>query len=332
MDALGKPAGLEPQYIGVRKKRWVVCFENTILDLDLSIYEKMVYIVLCSHAKKDGSCFPSVKKIAEEASCSRTKVFESLLTLERLGIIVRNNQVFEGRGQTANLYEILDIDPGPQDERGDRKLPPPSVRGTGASVSRTGVSTARMGGVRGTDTHIDVLELNHLTIPKEHKIPPTPQRGKREKGDLENAKPETGSKGNNTKDSLLAILAAFNEILPELPPAESLTTSRCHVLTLRVSEDQARSEAEWWRHYFERVRLFPWLMGNNPKGWRATFDWLISENGMRKVLEGGFTQIQHSGYSPGELREWQRRYTDERGIVDAKALLRDWRAKTAKGR
>lgn len=314
---------LRTAIIGVRKKRWVVCFENSILDLDLPIYEKMVYIVLCSHAKKDGSCYPSVKKITEEASCSRTKVFESLQTLERLGIIARNNQVFEGRGQTANLYEILDIDLGPQNERGDRKISPPSVRETGASVTRTGVSAACMGGVRDTDTHIDVLELNHLTIPKEHKIPPTPQRGKREK-----AEKNYDSTGETPK----AILAAFNEILPELPPAESLTASRCHVLKLRIGEDQARSEAEWWRHYFERVRLFPWLIGNNPKGWRATFDWLISENGMRKVLEGGFTQAQHSGYSPEELREWQRRYTDERGIVDAKALLRDWRAKTAKGR
>lgn len=325
MVTLEKSAGPEPQHIGVRKKRWVVCFENIILDLDLSIYEKMVYIVLCSHAKKDGSCYPSVKKIAAEASCSRTKVFESLLTLERLGVIARNNQVFEGRGQTANLYEILDINIGPQNERGDRRIPPPSVQETAASVSRTGVSSQCTRGVRHTDTHIDVLEQDHLTIPKEHKIPLPPQRAKREKGEAE-------AKSDFAGETRKAILAAFNEILSELPPAEVLTASRSHVLKLRMSDDQARCEVEWWRRYFERVRLFPWLMGDNPKGWRATFDWLISENGMSKVIEGGFTQAQHSGYSAEELREWQRRYTDERGIVDAKALLRDWRARTERKR
>lgn len=138
MDAPVKPANLEPQYIGVRKKRWVVCFENSILGLDLSIYEKMVYIVLCSHASKEGFCYPSVKKIAEEASCSRTKVFESLITLERLGVIARSSQVFEGRGQTANLYEILDINPGPQNERAGHIPPLPSAQGTAGSTTRTG--------------------------------------------------------------------------------------------------------------------------------------------------------------------------------------------------
>ena len=131
------------------------------------------------------------------------------------------------------------------------------------------------------------------------------------------------------------ILAAFNEVLPELPRAEVLISSRAQILNLRINEDQARREPDWWRRYFERVRLFPWLMGSNPNKWKATFDWLTGEDGMRKVIEGGFTQAQAprlrqcQEYSPEELREWQKRFTDERGIVDAKALLRDWREKTA---
>ena len=128
-----------------------------------------------------------------------------------------------------------------------------------------------------------------------------------------------------------AILSAFNEILPELPQAEVLTASRSQTLNLRISEDQARQILDWWRQFFERVRLFPWLMGHNPNNWKATFDWLIGEDGMRKVIEGGFTQAQRQRqeYSPEELREWQRKFTDEGGFVDAKALLLDWRQKTA---
>lgn len=314
-----------------------MCFENAILSLDLSIYEKMVYIVLCSHASKEGSCYPSVKKIAEEASCSRTKVFESLITLEKLGVIARSRQIFEGRGQTASLYEILDIEPGSQNKRDDRKPSPPSVHETAVSAARTGVSESCTGGVRVADSHIDVLEQDPLTISKELKIPPTPQ--KRIRGNYEplNSEPGTESKnlrtaGNPAEATLMAIQTAFNELLPELPPADKLTASRTHALKLRIGEDQVRREADWWRRYFERVRIFPWLMGNNPNGWRATFDWLISESGMRKVLEGCFTQAQRTEYSPGELLEWQRKYTDERGVIDAKALLRDWRASTGRGR
>jgi DNA replication protein len=64
--------------------------------MDLSVYEKMVYVVLCSHAKKDGPCFPSVNTIAREASCSRAKVFEALKRLEEIGAISRSSQIFEG--------------------------------------------------------------------------------------------------------------------------------------------------------------------------------------------------------------------------------------------
>jgi hypothetical protein len=70
-------------------------------------------------------------------------------------------------------------------------------------------------------------------------------------------------------------------------------------------------------------------MGRNPNNWKATFDWLIGESGMQKVIEGGFMKAPHSEYSREDMRELQRKYTDERGIVDAKALLRDWRASTA---
>ena len=98
---------------------------------------------------------------------------------------------------------------------------------------------------------------------------------------------------------------------------------------MRISEDPARKDIRWWEEYFAGVRNYPWLMGNNPNGWKANFDWLTGEDGMRKVVEGAFTQAPRREQSHEEMMEWQRRYTDERGIVDAKALLRDWRASVA---
>jgi hypothetical protein len=126
-----------------------------------------------------------------------------------------------------------------------------------------------------------------------------------------------------------AIIAAYNDILPELPRAEKLTVSRVKTLNQRIGEAPERGESGWWRQYFERVRIYPWLMGRNPNGWKATFDWLIGESGMQKILEGGFMVSRKTEYSPEDLRELQRKYNDERGIVDAKALLLDWRARTA---
>jgi DNA-binding Lrp family transcriptional regulator len=316
--------GSELPKIGVRKKRWVVCFENTILDLDLSIYEKMVYIVLCSHAKKDGPCYPSIKKIAEEASCSRTKVFEALRTLEERGIIARDSQIYDGRGQTSNLYEIIDIIPRPQD-------------GPGGPCGERAPSATRTGGVRVADPPIKVLEQDYMNKTKEHS-PPTPQGVGEEGGegeDFETKKTEiealqadgTGKRNVAALSlepkicSYEAIAEAYNAILPELVRAEKITPFRVETLRRRIAEDPARHELDWWRQYFRQVREFSWPMGDNPKGWRADFDWLTEDRGMQKILEGSFRRSQSSGGRTQAGAEIQKRYTNERGEVDALALL-----------
>jgi predicted transcriptional regulator len=327
-----------PQSVGVRKKRWVVCFENTILDLDLSIYEKMVFIVLCSHAKKDGPAFPSVRTIAKEASCSRTKVFEALKTLEEQGIITRENRVFPKRGQTSNLYEIADIEPRPHCGQGDDNSPSSSAIRTGASVSRTG-------SVRGADAPLNVFEQDHLNMLKELKHPPSPQgedegaetsepeknesktQGQKtmtqreEREENRSQKPETPTSPDSDVNE--AIRSLYNEILPELPGAEKITNSRAKELNRRIREDPERKELSWWRRYFLSVREFPWLMGFNPGNWRAGLDWLIGERGMQKILEGGFVRSPVNGGRTEAGAALQKKYTDKDGIVDVKALLRD---------
>jgi hypothetical protein len=314
----------EMKAIGVRKKRWVVCFENTILDLDLSIYEKMVYIVLCAHAKKDGPCFPSVKTISEEASCSRTKVFEALKTLEERRAIARAAQIYENRGQTSNLYEILDIDPRPQDE-------------PGSPHGEWGPSTARTGPVRETDTHIKVLEQDYinktlLTVPP---LPPQGSRDPQGGGGASEAEAEKPKHSTPKTESAAvegakaefcsyeAIVGEYNAILPELPRAGKVTPSRAETLKRRIGEDPARWEIDWWTRYFRQVREFPWPMGDNPYAWRADFGWLTGDRGMQKILDGGFRRSQSFEGRTEAGAEMQKKYTDERGEVDAWALLRE---------
>ena len=349
----------ESRTIGVSKKRWVVCFENTILDLDLSIYEKMVYIVLCSHAKKDGPAFPSVKTIAREASCSRTKVFEALNTLEERGIISRESRIFGNRGQTSNLYTINDMEPRPQSEQGGGEKPPSpsagqiegsatrteaSARRTDESVTRTEASVGRTPPVRAADGHIKVLEQDYMNKTKEQPTPPTPPEtpgGRNGEGDLGNLEPktkthdteksteanaekkeqDTGEKGEKATRLPLepeiydVIREIYNTMLPELPQAEKITFPRARVLKQRLIEDSARRNPGWWKDYFKRVRDCPWMLGKNTSGWRATFDWLIGENGMQRILEGAFQRVPKPSL--------QEKYIGKDGIFDTKALLRD---------
>jgi predicted transcriptional regulator len=333
--------------VGVKKKRWVVCFENAILDMDLSVYEKMVYIVLCSHAKKDGPCFPSVKKIAAEASCSRAKVFEAIKRLEEIGVISRSSQIFEGRGQTSNLYEILDIEQANSDKN---PLPPSTpetgcprdARGestawTGASAAKTGVSTVETGGVQDTDSPYNVLELSHMNNTKELDLPPTPQGAKERKTEIEKSqeskKPQKPkhdtereiepSKPNQEMKLFETILETYNAVLPELPKAERITASRAKVLRQRIRESPERGEPRWWRKFFSGVRDFPWPMGQNRDKWRADFDWLTGERGMQKILEGAFQRTPAIGECAIDSMEFQKKYTNSEGRVDVWTMFRD---------
>jgi predicted transcriptional regulator len=330
-------ASQQPQTAGVKKKRWIACFESSVLDLDLSVYEKMVYIVLCAHAKKDGPAFPSIRTIAREASCSRTKVFEALNALEEQGLISRENQIFPKRGQTSNLYEIMDIEPRqPGGQDGGDSTPPSAIR--------TGEPAARTGGVPGADAPLDVFEQDPMNSTTEQEDPPLPPKGEgpgvtqpgREETEKSMTQPgEMGKPASNQDPGSPgltgAILEAYNRILPELPKAGSTVQSRERAVKRRIREDGRRGDPRWWEGYFARVREFPWLMGNNPSGWRACLDWLIGERGMLKVLEGGFGRSSPGGAGCGTDpgAELQKKYTGANGVVDVKSLLRELECETA---
>jgi len=60
---------------------------NLIQNRELYIYQKMVYIVLCSHANDNNTCFPSYATIAKEVGCSKRKIISVISELAELGLI-----------------------------------------------------------------------------------------------------------------------------------------------------------------------------------------------------------------------------------------------------
>jgi hypothetical protein len=74
-------------------------------------------------------------------------------------------------------------------------------------------------------------------------------------------------------------------------------------------------------------------MGDNPSNWRADFDWLLSEKGMQKILEGGFGRFSTPKFGEGTKAGWEllKKYTDEGGRVDGRAILREIQASQSCG-
>ena len=99
------------------------------------------------------------------------------------------------------------------------------------------------------------------------------------------------------------VVDVFHEVLPELPKVKLLTDKRkrsigsfCRfVLTSKKTDGERRAKNKdeaigWIRSYFERARENDFLMGRVPKvagheGWVCDIDYLLSEKGMKQVIE-----------------------------------------------
>ncbi len=108
--------------------------ENEVIDSeDLTVYEKMVYIVLCRFAK-DGECFPSYETIAKRAGCSRQKAINVVRDLCNKGLISKEQRKNDQDEYTSNIYYINGLENHVEGGSTQERLPstreiPPSQQG-----------------------------------------------------------------------------------------------------------------------------------------------------------------------------------------------------------
>lgn len=77
---------------------------------DLDVYDRMVYVAICSFSDNDGKCYPGYKHIAARAGCSRGKVIKCVKKLERLGYIkVTRRERATSDDTTANSTNFYHI-------------------------------------------------------------------------------------------------------------------------------------------------------------------------------------------------------------------------------
>lgn len=100
--------------IGLRSKRKQDWFwlENELIDnIDLTIYEKMVYITLVRSCNNDTStCFPSIHIIANKSGCSERQVKRVIKTLEEKDLIKKISRKIPGAKEfDSNLYYVYSI-------------------------------------------------------------------------------------------------------------------------------------------------------------------------------------------------------------------------------
>lgn len=77
-----------------------------IYDLGLSHKAVAVYCYLANCADKNGECYPSVRRIAEDLSVNKSTVFRAFNELEEQGLLEREARYHTQGGRRSSLYRI----------------------------------------------------------------------------------------------------------------------------------------------------------------------------------------------------------------------------------
>ena len=106
MDIMNELAGFN-----VYKKNRFIQIENSFINNpQYSIYEKMVYMSLCTYAMDKNNCYPSQSTIAANLSISRTMVIKAMQGLEEKNGLLIINRKAESNRKISNLYILAEID------------------------------------------------------------------------------------------------------------------------------------------------------------------------------------------------------------------------------
>jgi hypothetical protein len=84
------------------------------------------------------------------------------------------------------------------------------------------------------------------------------------------------------------IVDLFNSICKTLPSVRSLSEARKKAIKARLNT----YTVEDFKQCFENAEASSFLKGSNNRNWVATFDWLIKDTNMAKVLDGNYTDKQ----------------------------------------
>lgn len=98
--------------LGIEKKSWYFFRLQEIVfeDENLDTYEKAIYAVISRYADLDDRiCYPSMKTIAQKASCSVNKARKCVNKLVNAGYITKKVRKNKKGNFNSNLYKVQDL-------------------------------------------------------------------------------------------------------------------------------------------------------------------------------------------------------------------------------
>lgn len=124
--------------------------------------------------------------------------------------------------------------------------------------------------------------------------PPARKRGRPPKA------PEDGQGGQASQRGVCDEVAAlYNEICTSFPRLRSLSDARRKAIKARLANGYT---VESFKELFQKAEASSFLKGQNDRNWQATFDWLVKDSNMAKVIDGNYSDERGVSYGAGTHR------------------------------
>ena len=112
--------------------------------------------------------------------------------------------------------------------------------------------------------------------------PATIEEGKKERINIS----PNGDRAENRKSSIYAtIRELYNSVCGSYPRLVKMSEARMKAIDARMKTGYTLED---FRALFEKAESSDFLKGKNRRNWSATFDWMIADANMAKVLDGNY--------------------------------------------
>ena len=119
--------------------------------------------------------------------------------------------------------------------------------------------------------------------------------------------PSPDGEGEGTAVPYERIRLLWNDTCTSFPKVQGIAGKRKTALSARWKD---RPDFGWWTAYFGRIEASDFLKGKNDRGWRATFDWILNEANMNKIIEGNYDTEGGDDNGPQQPEQYTRGFKD----------------------
>jgi hypothetical protein len=245
---------------------------------------KLVLLKLADNANDDGVCFPSYQYIADKCEMSKRSAISHIDDLIKMGFVTKKARKNKD-GLSTNLYLLHLVNGSENSALGGEKI-------------SLGSENSALGGSENSapiTSHSFNLSINRIS---DDEISANAEHT--EVGGAD--KPHTGKKQNSIKVNYSAVAETYNTLVKELNSNLPLIANpsqlsdkrkkaikklaQVFIKRFEIETDVESALGEYFKDFLKSATNF--YFGENNRGWKADFEYILRETTLDKVLEGNW--------------------------------------------